>query len=303
MNESERMPASCADVPGERRYITLSQEHAGCVVVHSKYGDMPVVVAQIVPDGTTVSVSLPVGGRWRYAGMMIPERDGVVWPYSGCGRDRFKTPLAEEPLLDGCFSSYEVYADDGWDNLLDDISYVIVRSHLDRLIAAGVPVTILPAEQAVSRAGQVVDSCVLDHVNRALGVLNIKYTPLPSDLRRYITCKDFKKLTFDLYEAISGKEVPAASCTVEPFFEEEGDYWQMGASKANNLLTRRQAAAILAHAYVERLHGTISGENAAAFMAEKGIVGGLDGGRFDPKDNVRYEEALIMALRMFETLK
>lgn len=303
MSASERLPASCASAPGERRYIALSHDHVGCVVVYSRYGDGPVVVAQVVPDGTTVSVSPPAGGRWRYAGAMIPERDDVVWPYSGCGKEKFRTPLNEEPILDNCFSSFEVYADDGWDNLLDDTPYFIVRSHLDRLIDGGIPITILSADQTVSRAGQIVDSWAVELVNRALGMLDIKYTPLPFNLRRYITCKDFKKLAFDLYEAISGKEVLEASCTVKPFFEEESDCWQTGTSRTNKLLTRGQAAAILARAYVERLKETIPGENAAAFMAEKGIVGGLDGGRFDPKDNVRCEEALIMALRMFETLK
>lgn len=303
MSESERLPASCTAAPGECRYITLSHKQVGCVVVYSRYGDSPIVVAQVVPDGTTVSVSLPAGGRWRYAGMVIPERDGVEWPYSGCGRDKFRTPLVEEPVLDACFSSFEVYADDGWDNLVDDIPYFIVRSHLDRLIEGGIPVTILSTDQTVSRAGQIVDSWAADLVNRALGILNIKYTPLPFNLRRYITCKDFKKLAFDLYETISGKEAAEASCTMKPFLEEDGDYWQTGAFKTYKLLTRGQAAAILARAYMERMHGTIPGGNAAAFMAEKGIVGGLDGGRFDPKDNVRCEEALIMALRMFETLK
>ena len=43
--------------------------------------------------------------------------------------------------------------------------------------------------------------------------------------------------------------------------------------------------------------------DAVAFMAGKEIVNGVGGNKFDPQGNASIEQALIIALRMFENLK
>ena len=43
--------------------------------------------------------------------------------------------------------------------------------------------------------------------------------------------------------------------------------------------------------------------NAVAFMNDKGIVTGIGGNNFGPKGSASIEQALLISLKMFETLK
>ena len=83
-------------------------------------------------------------------------------------------------------------------------------------------------------------------------------------------------------------------------------------------MNREQAAVILTRVY-EKLRGTVpavsntdfaddasvSGwaKSAVAFMAEKGMIGGVGDNQFAPQNTLSGQEALIMAERMFENLK
>lgn len=86
----------------------------------------------------------------------------------------------------------------------------------------------------------------------------------------------------------------------------------------DNTLTREQAAVMLARVY-SKLHGDIptvtatsfaddgavSGwaKSGVAFMADKGIVGGVGGNQFAPQQTLSIQEAMTMAVRMLENLK
>lgn len=84
------------------------------------------------------------------------------------------------------------------------------------------------------------------------------------------------------------------------------------------LVTREQAAVMLSRVY-EKLGGKIPGvtattfaddsfvsgyaKSAVAFMADKGIVSGVGDNKFNPKGNATIQQALVIAMRMFDNLK
>ena len=83
----------------------------------------------------------------------------------------------------------------------------------------------------------------------------------------------------------------------------------------NGTLTREQAAAMLGRVY-EKLNGALPiaaattfeddeeidayARNAVAFLSRNGVIGGIGGNLFAPKQTLTAQEAVIMALRMLE---
>ena len=151
---------------------------------------------------------------------------------------------------------------------------------------------------------------------------------LGENYRVNITRAQFAAVTVKLYEVMSGETAPAAgdspfTDTTDPAViqaESLGFVGGKGAGKfdPDSPVTREQAATMLSRVYT-KLGGEIpsvdateftddadmSGyaKNAIAFMSGKGIVGGVGNNKFDPQGNASIEQALVIALRMFENLK
>lgn len=151
---------------------------------------------------------------------------------------------------------------------------------------------------------------------------------LGDDYTVNITRAQFAAVTVKLYEAMSGEAAPAAgdspfTDTSDPAViqaEALGFVGGMGNGKfePDSLVTREQAAAMLSRVYTKlggeipavdatefADDGDMSGyaRNAIAFMSGKEIVGGVGNNKFDPQGRASIEQALVIALRMFEKLK
>lgn len=151
---------------------------------------------------------------------------------------------------------------------------------------------------------------------------------LGSDYRVSVTRAQFAATAVKLYEAMSGQKAPAAG--ESPFTDTSdpaviqaqalGIVSGVGDGKfaADALVTREQAAAMLFRVYTKlggnipevadttfADNGKVSGwaKDAVAFMADKGIVSGVGDNSFDPLGNASIEQALVIALRMFDNLK
>lgn len=151
---------------------------------------------------------------------------------------------------------------------------------------------------------------------------------LGSDYRVSVTRAQFAATAVKLYEAMSGQKAPAAG--ESPFTDTSdpaviqaqalGIVSGVGDGKfaADALVTREQAAAMLSRVYTKlggnipevadttfADNGKVSGwaKDAVAFMADKGIVSGVGDNSFDPLGNASIEQALVIALRMFDNLK
>lgn len=151
---------------------------------------------------------------------------------------------------------------------------------------------------------------------------------LGDDFRENITRAEFAALTVKLYEAMSGETAPAPgespfSDTNDPVIIQAnalGIVNGMGGDKfaPDALVTREQAAAMLSRVYT-KVGGTIpevtatsfadndkiSGwaMDAVAFMSGKGILNGMGANQFQPTGSTSIEQAMAIALRMFENLK
>lgn len=166
--------------------------------------------------------------------------------------------------------------------------------------------------------------------DRVAVAVNTKLAPegLGNDYRKDITRSQFAATAVKLYEAMSGKKAPAApnnpfTDTSDPailqaanlgFVSGVGD----GKFEPNSLVTREQAAVMLSSVYA-KLGGRIPtvsatsfadnaavsswAKNAVAFMNSKSIVSGVGGNQFDPQGSASIEQALLIALKMFETLR
>ena len=151
---------------------------------------------------------------------------------------------------------------------------------------------------------------------------------LGDDYTVSITRAQFAAVTVKLYEAMSGETAPAAgdspfTDTTDPAViqaESLGFVGGKGNGKfdPDSPVTREQAALMLSRVYT-KLGGELPtvdateftdddamsdyARNAIAFMSGKGIVGGVGNNKFDPQGNASIEQALVIALRMFENLK
>ena len=151
---------------------------------------------------------------------------------------------------------------------------------------------------------------------------------LGENYRVDITRAQFAAVAVELYEAMSGEPAPAAgespfSDTSDPavlqaealgFVGGKGD----GTFAPDSPVTREQAAAMLSRVYA-KLGGEIPAVEATefaddadmsgyaraaiAFMSGKEVVGGVGDNKFDPQGSASIEQALVIALRMFENLK
>jgi len=151
---------------------------------------------------------------------------------------------------------------------------------------------------------------------------------LGNDYRANITRAQFAATAVKLYEAMSGQKAPAAG---ESPFTDTSDTAVIqaqalgivsgvgdGKFSPDALVTREQAAAMLSRVYtklggnIPKVADTTFADNdkvsgwardAVAFMADKGIVSGVGNNQFAPQGNASIEQALVIALRMFDNLK
>ena len=151
---------------------------------------------------------------------------------------------------------------------------------------------------------------------------------LGDDFTVNITRAEFAALAVKLYEAMSGETAPAPGAS--PFSDTNeaviiqanalGIVNGKGGGKfaPDDLVTRQEAALMLSRVYT-KLGGTIPetaattfadngyvstwARDAVAFMSDKKIVNGVGNNRFDPTGNASIEQAMVIALRMFENLK
>ena len=154
---------------------------------------------------------------------------------------------------------------------------------------------------------------------------------LGDDFTARITRAEFAALSVKLYEAMGGYENPAVennpfSDTTDPVVLRAnalGIVNGKGGGKfaPEDLVTREEAAVMLSRVYT-RLGGEVPevtatsfaddsavstwAKSAVAFMADKQIINGKGNNTFDPNGqtgNASIEEAMVIALRMFEKLK
>lgn len=148
------------------------------------------------------------------------------------------------------------------------------------------------------------------------------------DYRVSITRAQFAAVAVKLYEVMSDNAAPAAG--ESPFSDTNntaviqaqalGIVSGVGNGKFDPYapVTREQAAAMLSRVYTKlggevpavaatgfADDGSISGwaKSAVAFMADREILSGVGNNRFGPRGNASIEQALSIALRMFQNLK
>lgn len=151
---------------------------------------------------------------------------------------------------------------------------------------------------------------------------------LGNDFTVNITRAEFAALAVKLYEAMSGDTAPAPgdnpfSDTSEAVIIQAnalGIVNGVGDGKfaPSDLVTREQAALMLSRVYtklggkIPEVAATTFADNgkvsswardAVAFMSSKEIVNGVGNNNFDPQGNASIEQAMVIALRMFENLK
>lgn len=158
--------------------------------------------------------------------------------------------------------------------------------------------------------------------------------PFTEDCARGMTRAEFAAVALRLYTALQGAEsdvdsdhpftdVKYGSCT---YASAVGEAYNLGIVNGTGpttfspdaTLTREQAAVMLARVYskvygdIPTVTATSFGDDGAvsswaksgvAFMADKGIVNGVGGNRFAPKNTLSIQEAVVMAYRMLENLK
>lgn len=166
---------------------------------------------------------------------------------------------------------------------------------------------------------------------RAGIVSAVKDGLVPADLqdnyKDMITRSQFAALSVALYEAMSGETAPAPgenpfSDTDDPVVLQANALGVVkgsgGKFAPDDLVTRQEMALMLSRVYT-KLGGAIPQaasttfaddgdispwtglKEAIAFMSDKGILKGTDG-KYNPKSNASIQEAIAVALRMFENL-
>ena len=150
---------------------------------------------------------------------------------------------------------------------------------------------------------------------------------LGDDFTVNITRAQFAAVAVELYEAMSGEEAPAPggspfSDTDDPaviqanalgIVDGKGD----GKFAPDDLVTRQEAALMLSRVYtrlggeIPKVEATTFADNdkvagwamdAVAFMSDNKIVNGKGDNKFDPLGSASVQEAMVIALRMFENL-
>lgn len=151
---------------------------------------------------------------------------------------------------------------------------------------------------------------------------------LGNDFTASITRAEFAALSVKLYEAMSGDTAPAPgespfSDTADPAVIQANALGIVngkgeGKFMPDDLVTRQEAALMLSRVYtklggqVPTVAATTFADNdkvaswamdAVAFMSDNKIVNGKGDNKFDPLGNASIQEAMVIALRMFENLK
>lgn len=318
-------------------YFTFSNDPVGYAIVTTGNNyDTKALLTMIVPDGTICTVIVPKGGSLYYTySEVIDFGEGNVLTEVDGGFDVYEAEelTTKEISGDRFLCQYIVSSGDG--SIVETANFV-TQSILDT-ITANVPASVemVSADLAMTaKTMQLVDGWAVESVDKAVSE-GLTAAANKADLRENITRGEFAAVAVRLYEAMSGESAPEQK--ENPFsdvniYGSEGKYilqaYGLGIVNGTNaegtlfdpdgLVTREQAAVMLARAY-EKLGGTIpstsattfaddgkvSGyaKSAVAFMADKGIVGGVGDNQFNPQGNAKCEEALIIALRMLENLK
>ena len=150
---------------------------------------------------------------------------------------------------------------------------------------------------------------------------------LGDDFTVNITRAEFAAVAVELYEAMSGDTAPAPgespfSDTTDPVVIQANALGIVngkgeGKFAPDDLVTRQEAALMLSRVYT-RLGGTIPegaattfadndkvaswAMDAVAFMSNHEIVNGKGNNTFDPLGNASIQEAMVIALRMYQNL-
>lgn len=187
----------------------------------------------------------------------------------------------------------------------------------------------------VTKGGYVASKWAVESVNQAYdnGLMPDFYTgtvrtAADADLTRDISRAQFAAVTVKLYEAMSGQKAPAAASgpftdTSDPVINQAFTLgFVTGMSDTifapSSPVTREQAALMLSRVYtklggeVPKVSATTFADDAAihgwardavAFMSGKEIVNGMGENRFEPASGAAIQQALVIALRMFQNLK
>lgn len=150
---------------------------------------------------------------------------------------------------------------------------------------------------------------------------------LVDDFTVNITRAEFAALAVELYEAMSGETAPAPG--ENPFTDTsntavlQAEALDIVNGKGDGVfapadpVTRQEAALMLSRVYTKlggelpKVGGTTFADNdkvaswamdAVAFMSDNEIVNGVGDNKFDPLGNASIQEAMVIALRMFENL-
>ena len=182
-----------------------------------------------------------------------------------------------------------------------------------------------PSTQPTTPSYQVSD-WAKEQVNRAAEI-GLVPDGFGNDYRVNITRAQFAATAVKLYEAMSGKTGATGESsftdTADPVILQAADLGFVsgvggGRFSPDALVTREQAAVMLSSVYtklggeipaVEATafadDGDVAGwaRNAVAFMSGREIVTGVGNNRFSPKGSASIEQALLISLKMFETLK
>ena len=182
-----------------------------------------------------------------------------------------------------------------------------------------------PAGSTASNGAQV-SGWAKDRVNVALSN-NLAPAGLGNDYRGNITRGQFAATAVKLYQAMGGQAGATGASsftdTTDPVIllaADLGFVSGVGGGKfdPNALVNREQAAVMLSSVYAKlggsvptvaattfNDNGDVSGwaKSAVAFMNGKEIVTGVGNNNFSPKGSASIEQALLISLKMFETLK
>ncbi|MBD5160854.1 MAG: S-layer homology domain-containing protein [Oscillibacter sp.] len=328
-------PSTSAEPAAEGSCFTFSNEPVGyALITTGNNSERWTCLTMIVPDGTTCTVIVPKGASLEYTDSEIVDNlqgvDGGFASIDGKLIREVEEPTTVEISNGRSHCSYTAYSGG---HILEHANFV-TQSVLDTIMAESPSDVemVSTIECMTSKTMQLVDKWALESVDRAVG-LTPPYLAY-KDLRTNITRSDFAAVAVELYEVMSGESAPKQE--ENPFSDVESygsgymilQAYALGIVNCTNaegtlfnpdgLVTREQAAVMLSRVY-EKLGGTIpstsattfsddgkvSGyaKSAVAFMADKGIVGGVGDNQFNPQGNAKCEEALVIALRMLETLK
>lgn len=275
-------------------------------------------------------------GKWGYIDKtgeeVVPFKYDQVWDFSDGlalvavenGKDEYGTQIYKYGYIDKTGKEVVPCKYDWAETFSEGLAAVELDGKWGFIAVSG---TAAPEQPEQPASGPQVSDWAKEQVNKA-AASGLVPDGLGNDYRTNITRAQFAAAAVKLYEAMSGQKAPAAGASP---FSDTGDAAVIqaealgivggvggGRFAPDALVTRQEAAAMLSRVYT-RLGGTIpeaaatafadndkvSGwaRDAVAFMSDKGIVSGVGNNSFDPSGNTSIEQALAIALRMFDNLK